>query len=318
MPRTAGEYNLTDGVYTGRSICADQKNRGVTISTQYMDFLFNDIADGITDSLSRTGNGGMLANLSMGNNKIVSLAAAGALADAPTYGQLLGSMFYGNATTGGTAPNYTVTINPTGLTYTDYLTIGITVHAGAPSGPITVNLNGLGAKTVFLLDIACPSLVFQAGKYYRLRYSTAQNGWVIDIPPMLVGGWTPTAAQGNLPNSSTTLGPSAVDLGGCVYIINGSAITISFEANITPISNVNYLQLSLPVSPAASWSRKMIAGMGYSPATVSEVSIVSDLSKFWVRFVRQGAEVAGGGTTTGIFSSGTAYNIFSTITYRMG
>lgn len=99
-----GTYTLPSGypVEEGDPIDPDVQNETV-----------NDFASELTDSLSRSGKGGMLAALAMGNNKVTGLAAASASGDAISYGQSAASLA-GLALTGSLSLSSTNDVNFTG------------------------------------------------------------------------------------------------------------------------------------------------------------------------------------------------------------
>ncbi len=89
MPRQAdGTYTRDNSVFQGRTTWNQQANSGdPTIRSDRHDYHDNDLGDALTDSLSRSGSGGMQADLNMGNNKITNLAPGTAATDAPTLKQ---------------------------------------------------------------------------------------------------------------------------------------------------------------------------------------------------------------------------------------
>lgn len=80
MPRSnTGNYSLPNGSLV---------NEGDTISPSQHNPPFLDVAAALTDSLSRSGAGGMQAPLSMGGNRITNLGSGTSLTDAVTLGQV--------------------------------------------------------------------------------------------------------------------------------------------------------------------------------------------------------------------------------------
>jgi hypothetical protein len=82
MPRNGS------GTYTAPSNSANPAVPFTTISSTAHNAVLNDLVAALTDSLSRSGSGGMTAPLAMGANKITGLANGTLATDAVAYGQL--------------------------------------------------------------------------------------------------------------------------------------------------------------------------------------------------------------------------------------
>lgn len=139
MPRDgSGNFNLVSGnpVVTNTIISSTTQNNTM-----------NDVAAGLTQSLSRDGQTTPTADIPMGNFKLRSLANALARTDAPNAGQvqdggltLLSSVAGTDTITASSAP--AITAYTLGQEFSF-------VPAGANTGSaVTLNINGLGAKSV--------------------------------------------------------------------------------------------------------------------------------------------------------------------------
>ena len=140
------------GTYTkpsGTTATAGQKARASQFNN-----LANDLATEMTDSLSRSGKGGMQADLAMGNHKVTGLATPTAGTDAATKtyadgllttagGYARGTASWGG-TGGGTADAVTVTLSPAPAAYAAGMMVRF-VAGGTNTGAATLNVNSLGA-----------------------------------------------------------------------------------------------------------------------------------------------------------------------------
>jgi hypothetical protein len=142
-----------------------------------------DVAAGLTDSLSRSGKGGMSAALAMGGFKITALAAALAATDASQATQVRDSAFAwlnpvssdatGNAYS-GTALLGTSPVNGT---------LYIFVADKANTGAVTLAVNGSAALPVLINGSPCPPGLLTTGSmvqvvYYNLSYRIANTAQV--------------------------------------------------------------------------------------------------------------------------------------------
>lgn len=137
MPRDAsGTYTKPDGTtaVTGQIIS----------SSAYND-LANDEATALTDSLSRSGKGGMQADLSMGGKKVTNVAAGAANADAVRLDQIYGTA---NATTTGTSTAYLLALDPAIASYATGRHYSFVAHIDNTTTSPTLSINGKGPKAM--------------------------------------------------------------------------------------------------------------------------------------------------------------------------
>ncbi|WP_343714043.1 hypothetical protein [Inquilinus sp.] len=133
---------------------------GQVISSSAYNNLANDEADALTDSLSRSGKGGMQADLNMGGKKVTNVGNSSASSDAVRRDQAIAfarEAQYGGVST-GSANAHAITLSPTLTTLPDGLII--TFRAGfTNTGATTLDVNGLGGRTIRRED----GTVLQAG-----------------------------------------------------------------------------------------------------------------------------------------------------------
>jgi hypothetical protein len=133
---------------------------GDTSNATYFNNTMTDFATGLSNTMTKDGQGVPTANIPMGNNKLTGLANGTISTDAAAYGQVTaaittaasaaqnGSQTYLTAVSG----TNTITATLTGLTaYTAGLTVRFTA-AGANTGAVTLNIGSLGAINVVRAD----------------------------------------------------------------------------------------------------------------------------------------------------------------------
>lgn len=122
---------------------ANQQASSTTVNS-----IMNDIAQALTDSINKDGSKAFAANQSMGSNKITSLGAGTALTDAANLSQVQKGNVSQATTVGGTVDAITLNFTPAITSYTTYMAIRwISGGANTITGA-TINIDGLGAKTV--------------------------------------------------------------------------------------------------------------------------------------------------------------------------
>lgn len=188
MPRSSGTFSLPAG---------NPVVTGTLISTTWANNTLNDISNEITNSLPRDGTAPPLANIPFGNYKITGLGAATLPTDAAQYGQIQsGAANYLTAVAG----TDTITANLSSPTLTAYAA-GNTFRftsAGTNTGATTLNINGLGGKTINKDGSALVAGDITSGRTYELIYDGSNFS--------LIGG-------GSIPNASITNAKLAFDGG---------------------------------------------------------------------------------------------------------
>jgi hypothetical protein len=138
MPRTSGTMTLPAG---------NPVVSGTVISTSWANGTMNDIANELTNSIPRDGTAPPTANIPMGNFKLTGIGAATLGTDVPQYQQLqTGGANYLTAVAGTNTITASLT-SPALAAYAAGNTFRF-VAAGANTGAVTLNINGLGAKTI--------------------------------------------------------------------------------------------------------------------------------------------------------------------------
>lgn len=84
----SGTFVTTDGTYTGPNVHAQQKAAAVKITASRMDATIEDIAAGLTQSISKDGQTTITADLPMASHKLTGLSAGSANGHSVRYEQL--------------------------------------------------------------------------------------------------------------------------------------------------------------------------------------------------------------------------------------
>lgn len=118
------------------------------ISSTTQNNTMSDVASGLTQSLSRDGQTTPTANLTMGNFRLTNMANASARTDAVNAGQIQDNQLVVLSSIGGTGDAITASTAPAITVYTtDAKWVYTPTNANTLTNP-TININGLGAKTI--------------------------------------------------------------------------------------------------------------------------------------------------------------------------
>ena len=151
MPWSGGSFTRTNGVHTGATLWAQDRDAGTKILATRHDTHDQDLADGINATLEKSGSNAATGNLDIGSNRITALADGTAKTDAATVNQIQSNGPAFQATDTGTANAYVIALSPAITAYAAGQ--AITFKAGAASTTAsTLNVNGLGTKALKKLN----------------------------------------------------------------------------------------------------------------------------------------------------------------------
>jgi hypothetical protein len=227
---------------------------GDTSNAVYFNNTMTDFATGLSNTMTKDGQGVPTANIPMGNNKLTGLANGTISTDAAAYGQVTAAITTAAAAAQNGSQTYltsvsgtnTITATLTGLTaYTAGLTVRFTA-AGANTGAVTLNIGSLGAINLVRADGVAlvtgdilSSGTYQAvydGTSFKLQgsVSASQVSTSKQIQPILA-----TVASNAL---TITLNPTSLDFRSTTLTTGvpltrtvGSAITL-----VTPTSGATF------------------------------------------------------------------------------
>ena len=146
MPWSGGSFTRTNGVNTGSTLWAQDRDEGYKILASPHDPHDQDIADGVNSTLEKSGSNAATGNLDIGSNRITTMADGTAKQDAATLNQIV-SNGPAYAADSGTADTAVVTLSPAITAYAAGQRITFKANA-ASTGAATVYVNTLGAKTL--------------------------------------------------------------------------------------------------------------------------------------------------------------------------
>ena len=147
MPWSGGTFTRTNGVHTGSTLWAQDRDAGTKILATRHDTHDQDLADGINSTLEKSGSNAATGNLDIGSNRITLVADGTAKTDVATVNQIQSNGPAFQATDTGTANAYVIALSPAVTAYAAGQ--AFTFKAGAASTTAsTLNVNGLGTKAI--------------------------------------------------------------------------------------------------------------------------------------------------------------------------
>src|SRR5690349_1584054 len=119
-----------------------------TIESADYNAVVADIAQALTDSVNVQGTAPYQANQPMGGNKLTGLGTGAANNDSATLGQVQSAIAAHAASVAGTADAITATFSPAFTAYVAKMRFRFTATGANTVANPTVNIDGLGAKTI--------------------------------------------------------------------------------------------------------------------------------------------------------------------------
>jgi len=237
MSWSGGTYtkgNNATGGWTGDA------SLGIGIEAGRHDTQDDDFATGINTCLTKDGSNSPSANLPMGGYKHTGVANASAGDEYLSYAQLLDVSKA--VTTAGTAPAYTVSLTPTPAAYFDGMSFDIECHADTTGAAATLNVNGLGAKPLYVKRVSTLNrdlheFELSQGGAYRVTYEAGSDAFFVHAPTLggldtfltTIGSTGGTATIGSQSNIYTYIAPNVIQ--AAISVTFGLASATS--ANIT-------------------------------------------------------------------------------------
>ncbi len=123
-----------------------------TIESADYNAVLDDLAQALTDSINVDGTAPFQANQSVGNNKLVNLGPGSSATDSLNLGQAQSNVVAHATATGGSADAITAMFSPAFTAYAAKMRFRFTASAANTIASPTVNVDGLGAKTVKKLN----------------------------------------------------------------------------------------------------------------------------------------------------------------------
>lgn len=202
MPRNgSGTYTRTNGVFSGATVWEQDKAVGTKITTDHHDDHDQDIADALTQSLSKDGQTVPTANLPMGGFRHTGVQNGVARSDYAAIGQVQDSIFIWGGTSTGSGTAYIIAPSPGVAALATGQVFRFLAHADCGTNP-TLQVNGLAAKNLYdwtagfqvkAGQIVTGQLieVVYDGTQFRIINSLINSGWSTWVPVVTpVGGGT--------------------------------------------------------------------------------------------------------------------------------
>lgn len=223
----SGTFTRTNGTYTGSSVWANDRDASTKITAANHDTHDQDLADGLTACITKSGVSTPTANIPFGGFRVTNLGNATARTDGIVAGQVQDAGVIYGGTSGGSANAQTLTLTPAITAYTNGMLIRF--KAGFTNTDVaTLNVNSVGATNIQRSDgssIKTNDLV--ANQIYDVIYNSTGPKFV--LLPQATGfvSWSPsyTPQAGVLTSTTTTLAE---------YKLQDDHCFINLQFNTTP------------------------------------------------------------------------------------
>ena len=199
----SGTFVRNNGTFTGSTVWSDDNDAGTNITTGNHDTHDQDLADGLTNCVTKDGQTTITANLPMSGFKHTGVADGSARNDYAALGQIQDSaVIYGTAA--GTANALTLTLSPAITAYVAGMTLRVKVNT-TNTGAATINVNSVGAKNIKMQDgSALIGGEMVASRIVTLSYD-GTNFLLTAFEPAWTD-WTPSSsASGSMTTSSDSI-----------------------------------------------------------------------------------------------------------------
>jgi hypothetical protein len=147
MPWSGGTFTRTNGVHTGSTLWVQDRDAGTKILATRHDTHDQDLADGINETLEKSGSNAATGDLDIGSNRITLVADGTAKTDAATVNQIQSNASAFQATDTGTANAYVIALSPAITAYAAGQAVTFKA-TNASTTASTLNVNTLGTKAI--------------------------------------------------------------------------------------------------------------------------------------------------------------------------
>lgn len=248
---------------------------GTTIASADMNTNFTDVATALTASIAKDGQTTPSANLPMGGYKHTNVAVASSRTDYARASQVMDASLTW-PTVGGTGDAITLTHSPAFTAYATGMVIRFKAGAGN-TGAVTVNVDGIGAKSIkTLAGAALASGDLAAGYIVNATYDGTDFRLHAPIASGIITGVTAgTGLSGGGTSGSVTvnLANTAVAAGAYGSASAVPVITVDAQGRLTAASTASLGLSSISMSTSRLLGRTT-AGSG----AIEEISVGTGLT----------------------------------------
>jgi len=192
---------------------------GTVISSTAFNALTADLATGLSTTITKNGQTTPTANLPMGGFKFIGMGDGTAGTDSATVSQIQSA--YGTFLTVSGTNTITATVSPSLTAYSAGQMFGF-VAANTNTGATTINISGLGAKSIVTPLGALNANDIQSGYFYIIYYD-GTNFQLLGISTLLTNLTVTGTATFNAIKETTTVSATA------------ATGTINFDCSTQPI-----------------------------------------------------------------------------------
>ena len=271
MPWSGGAFTRTNGVHTGSTLWAQDRDAGTKILASRHDTHDQDLADGINSTLEKSGSNAATGNLNIGSNRLTAVADGTAKTDAATVNQIQSNAPAFQATDTGTANAYVVALSPAVTAYAAGQ--AVTFKAGAASTTAsTLNVNGLGVKAIKKLhdqDIASGDI--ESGSIVTVVY----DGTNFQMTSQVATEASGVSLSGSTANTVTTVTGADALIGEAKLLFDPPNLTIgnatAEDVAIVYDGNAKDFYIGLDDS-----EDKLVVGVGSTVGTNNILTLTDD------------------------------------------
>lgn len=232
------------GVFNRLYSWATDKTNAILVRADRMDAEMDGIATGLSNAICKDGQTTITANIPLNSYQLTGVGNGTTAQAAATVSQVQAGAFAWNATAGGTADAINVTVSPTPGSYVAGMTIH-TVPASNNTGTATLNVNGLGVKTIkvgtanlsagdILANV--PAAFIYDGTNFQMHSPSRGSLGNLSLPIPLASGGTGATTAAAARAALGTLFSNYSELGGNVTVnasYRGASLLFNATATVT-------------------------------------------------------------------------------------
>jgi hypothetical protein len=226
----SGTFNRNTGIYTGATAWQQTRDVSRNIRADDHDNHDQDIATGLSTVICKDGQTSPTANLPMAGFRHLNVGAGVARTDYLRVDQMQDRSVAHCGTSAGTANAQTISATPALTAYTAGQLLSFVAGAALTNtGPTTINVNGLGVRTLVIQGLAAiyPGAIQAGGLYYLAINGT--NAVLLN-PHTGIQTYTPTLT----PSSGGTLSGISHS---AEFVFNGAYCEVALNEGFTVVTS---------------------------------------------------------------------------------